>query len=842
MKVRISNNMIAALAIALMISSITLNWTIISTRDHLITGKAVSTGTVSLCYNHPPLIVHDCPGMIYQGESYQCDLNIIDPDCRESCLRINTTMDERDVNLTIENTCARTPRINTITPSWDTSANLREIRLNQTVLDTNVPKQTPVTVDKKLLHANLTFHFSENISRFQSIIQVQDSNRTIIIERYPNKTVTRQIQDCPTNYTFNVYSIEPLDSELSIEPDTGFVNFTLPLTTDDTFTRNNPYTVQWYGTDGSECQNHLTIKPGEVNVSIRNHPPEITIASPQTNITVNETDNQTFFIRYRDFELENADPTDDKDLTITWYDGASLLSTYTDSEYTDRSSTYVWETNHYSAGNHTITANVSDGHYSAIHRWQVLVLDRNRPPLFTRPLPNQTWQRNRIRAGFILDDYTEDPDLDDSLTYSVEYASPFHAIDVTIDEENTQAIFSQPRDWIGTEEVRFHVQDQAGARDTSNWITLEVAEGEQGQTEGSDGEDSGEGAGGGGGAMPQTGSGDCEPVWFCGDWSHCNRSNVSSRICYDLAECGTDEGKPLEFRRCTYIPACQNGRLDQAETEIDCGGPCKPCYTCYDRVKNQGEEGIDCGGPCEPCPTCDDGMQNQEEEGVDCGGPCDPCETCDDGRQNQGEEGVDCGGPCPKCSITEEPAVVIKANIEEYAILIATVIGIMILGLIGTVIISHKKTIIKEVPVPEKKQPSIDHVSKTFKDHIQEALDTDEQLTYEEMEERIKDLPPEKQTHIKRLLEQLSEIEYAGKEIDQSHIDHLHHELTLALTAKDKDEMETLAEHIEVLLKTDHLDEARKLYKELSALYEKADIEKKKRYFKKIGDLFEQLK
>ncbi|MBI1289391.1 MAG: hypothetical protein GC178_17630 [Flavobacteriales bacterium] len=53
--------------------------------------------------------------------------------------------------------------------------------------------------------------------------------------------------------------------------------------------------------------------------------------------------------------------------------------------------------------------------------------------------------------------------------------------------------------------------------------------------------------------------------------------------------------------------------------------------TCYDGKKNNGEEAVDCGGPCVKCDTsggtCFDGIQNQGEEGVDCGGPCNACIT-----------------------------------------------------------------------------------------------------------------------------------------------------------------------------------------------------------------------
>ena len=105
-----------------------------------------------------------------------------------------------------------------------------------------------------------------------------------------------------------------------------------------------------------------------------------------------------------------------------------------------------------------------------------------------------------------------------------------------------------------------------------------------------------------------------------------------------------------EIQRLVMFAAnCSDGKQNQGETDVDCGGPCLECETCYDGVKNQGEDDIDCGGPCTACPTCNDGIQNQGEIDVDCGGPCPTCPTCDDGIQNQGETATDCGGPCAKC-------------------------------------------------------------------------------------------------------------------------------------------------------------------------------------------------
>jgi hypothetical protein len=61
-------------------------------------------------------------------------------------------------------------------------------------------------------------------------------------------------------------------------------------------------------------------------------------------------------------------------------------------------------------------------------------------------------------------------------------------------------------------------------------------------------------------------------------------------------------------------------------TFISCSKTIDNTGTCSDGRMNQGEQGIDCGGPCNTiCPSCADGILNQDETGVDCGGQCDPC-------------------------------------------------------------------------------------------------------------------------------------------------------------------------------------------------------------------------
>jgi hypothetical protein len=141
---------------------------------------------------------------------------------------------------------------------------------------------------------------------------------------------------------------------------------------------------------------------------------------------------------------------------------------------------------------------------------------------------------------------------------------------------------------------------------------------------------SGGGGGGGGGAAPR-----CTPRWACQSWGICQIADVSleggllsgvdyrkikdvcdlkqisdqrcgfeSRECIDLANCSSSFGKPNVVDFCLYVenPSCSDGIKDchngDCEVLVDCGGPCKPCPSCSDGLKNQEEEGIDCGGPC----------------------------------------------------------------------------------------------------------------------------------------------------------------------------------------------------------------------------------------------------
>ncbi|MHA1989200.1 MAG: hypothetical protein ACW98D_21460, partial [Promethearchaeota archaeon] len=141
------------------------------------------------------------------------------------------------------------------------------------------------------------------------------------------------------------------------------------------------------------------------------------------------------------------------------------------------------------------------------------------------------------------------------------------------------------------------------------------------------------GGGGGGGSRVF-----CEEKWGCAEWMQCqNLINLSEsgwasketelsikercglfeweeefcgfqqRLCQDFNYCNTEKTKPGVIKECYYTenPTCndniKNCHENDCEVLVDCGGPCKACPTCDDKIKNQNEEGIDCGGVCEPC-------------------------------------------------------------------------------------------------------------------------------------------------------------------------------------------------------------------------------------------------
>lgn len=125
---------------------------------------------------------------------------------------------------------------------------------------------------------------------------------------------------------------------------------------------------------------------------------------------------------------------------------------------------------------------------------------------------------------------------------------------------------------------------------------------------------------------------------------------------------------------------CDDGTMDGAETDVDCGGPaCSPCAdgkacmasrdcqsgacgpagcaaaTCSDGILNQDETDVDCGGTCvalgQGCGLGQACIVAADCQGGNCkGGTCAP-PPCSDGDRNGAETDVDCGGPvCDPCA------------------------------------------------------------------------------------------------------------------------------------------------------------------------------------------------
>jgi hypothetical protein len=146
------------------------------------------------------------------------------------------------------------------------------------------------------------------------------------------------------------------------------------------------------------------------------------------------------------------------------------------------------------------------------------------------------------------------------------------------------------------------------------------------------GPDGGQGSGGAGGHVF------CNESWICKEWEECQnllKFKVNERISdlsyhlilercnvlgYNSDNCG------FQLRECLDLKKC-NSNYSKPGIIQECFYSVNP--NCHDNIKNCHNSGCesltDCGGPCEPCPTCDDGIKNQAETGIDCGGPCNSC-------------------------------------------------------------------------------------------------------------------------------------------------------------------------------------------------------------------------
>jgi hypothetical protein len=510
--------------------------------------------------------------------------------------------------------------------------------------------------------------------------------------------------DCPplssnlnaTDLHENILFIDNISNEDFIFYSATFVNSTL----DDIGLDKNKGTISFTPPEGSGGSHTLVlmavsntpcVSTEYVTFTI-NKKPRITAKFPKDNPSLNEGAFMTFSI-----EIEG------QNLSYRWF---------LDGNLTETAQNYTYAPDYASDGKHALKVVVTNPfNYSAEESWTIRVSNTNRPPFLFYKLPDVVLYEGYSVLAYDLDDFFIDPDTD-PITYSHQFlfetGESEKDLFVNIIIKDGMVNITSKRGFLGQKSVRFTARDDNGNVGTSNTVLLGLVEdkiicgdsiciGEDCTT------------------CPQDcGTCDgCNERWVCTDWSNCIVGELQTRSCKEITACDDPKGSPQVARVCPNscsdgkknqnedavdcggvcpaCPACSDGQMNGAETDIDCGGSCAPCAplnscrrhedctslicrgktcqepSCADGVRNQKEEGVDCGKVCKRvCPTCVDGIRNEGETGIDCGGSCPrACPACTDSIKNQNEKGVDCGGPCKACSPNHiiTPFVVITAII-----------------------------------------------------------------------------------------------------------------------------------------------------------------------------------
>ena len=175
----------------------------------------------------------------------------------------------------------------------------------------------------------------------------------------------------------------------------------------------------------------------------------------------------------------------------------------------------------------------------------------------------------------------------------------------------------------------------------------------------------------------EDGDSTCESGSQNGDETDVDCGGPQCDGCADGLRCVVDsdcESGNCDHERCRPEgESCEDGVLNGAETDVDCGGGCDPCQAGSDCESDNDCYLGECnGGTCSNT-SCDSDSRDHDETDVDCGGPiCDPCEQgeactehgdcvsdictagvctdCTDAAANGDETDVDCGGDdCDPC-------------------------------------------------------------------------------------------------------------------------------------------------------------------------------------------------
>ncbi len=264
--------------------------------------------------------------------------------------------------------------------------------------------------------------------------------------------------------------------------------------------------------------------------------------------------------------------------------------------------------------------------------FSLTVTNANRPPTITDNIPSELafTSPGTSAIQFEVTNYDPDGGQTDTYWYVDEQLKKYTEASL-----NSSFVHQFGCGIGGTHSVRAEISDGL-QNDSVQWnITVETVTCPVTEPAGG----SGGSGGGGGGPGPTTQI--CLQKWGCNSWSICQNAHDSLaigaiagsdyrditsecssngwsesdcgfqiRTCSDVNQCNltTEIGKPTELQACLFsrAPSCSDGikncHSEDCEFLIDCGGPCKPCPTCSDRIRNQGEDETDCGGPCPACP------------------------------------------------------------------------------------------------------------------------------------------------------------------------------------------------------------------------------------------------
>ena len=614
-------------------------------------------------------------------------------------------------------------------------------------------------------------------------------------------------------------------------------------------------------------------KDGQADVCTANFAPNITIWYPISDPTISEPENQSFNITFED--------PDNDVVRIRWFvDGSIVRLHYNDTVLV---SNYTFVGSYLSDGIRNITVTIDDGEFFASHEWLLNVTNVNRLPYFTAIILNQTWDEDTSLIAFDLDDYTYDPDTDDNLTFSYGYIDVVHSpIVATIDPVTHWVILSQPANWYGNDSIYFTVDDGRGGTNRSNDVYLEVRNVPE-VTPPS--------------PPPAPPYRVCKSTWYCRGWGMCYPNGTRYRTCIDVKECTFPRNTPIMEQRCIYIPTCYDGIKNLDEDDIDCGGPCPPCWTCFDMIQNchmvEGnlvcEEGIDCGGPCPSCPGCSDGIQNQDEIGIDCGGTCE-MDCCENGYRdiNLGEIGVDCGGPCPSCPVVRPapPRPPIIRLIAIWILILLLIIALIIVLVkyreqiaeaiykmrlkkevvvekdTRAIMLNEILSLEKTIPRKSKEELTKD-ISNTFKDLLKNILNIKYEFTHEELMKEVKEskVKPGLKGIIKSFSEDMSKVKYSGYKLSKEEsrsllsemkaITHLstkkigETKIAKETKPKPKNKFEQLSYHLseafEALLQ-ENISKAKELYTKINKLKKGLEPEEMEMFENQIKRLEKEIK